>query len=81
MLTILFKKPYVNSAFNYLQLADISDNQWLTRNKGERVVVLCDKEVKLTDELVQYLHYFTTTSDKNIRHTLTSFSNLPIKEN
>lgn len=80
MLAVLFKHPYTNSAFNYLQLADISDSQWLTRNRGEAAVVICDEEIELTDDLIQYLHYFAATTDKNIRHTLTSFSNLPIKE-
>lgn len=80
MLTVLFKRPYTNLAFNYLQLADVGDNQWFNRNRGEKVLVLCCKELKLTDELKLYLHYFAPTSDKNIRHTLTSFSNLPIKE-
>lgn len=80
MLAVVFKAPHSNSAFNYLNLADMGDGQWFTRNRGEDVVMICDKEVKLTEELVLYLRYFSPTADKNIRHSLKSFSNLPIKE-
>jgi len=80
MLAVTLKKPYGNSVSNYLSSPDIGDNQWCARGHGEDNVVICDKEIQLTNELVQYLHYFAFTSNKNIKHSLKSFSNFPIKE-
>lgn len=79
MLTVVMNTPFTNKAFNYIQSPDISDNQWFTRGRGEKVVFLCDKEILLTEELKLYLNYFNASAGKNIGHRLASFSNIPIK--
>lgn len=80
MLILTLKTPFTNRAFSYLRVPDINDNMWKARGKDEIMVVLCDKEIILTEELKIYLNCFSQTCDKNISHTLTSFSNLPVKE-
>lgn len=69
-----------NSLYKFLSKPDIKDDQFHIRNNGEVHMFLCDADVELTNELKLYLTYFSSTVDKNISHSLKSFSNLPIKE-
>lgn len=64
----------------FLKSPDIRDNQFHTRSKGETNMFICDVDLQLSEELKIYLFYFSSTADKNISHSLKSFSNLPIKE-
>jgi hypothetical protein len=81
MLSMTRKSPPDTSAHKYLNNPDVNNNQWCTNGKGETNVILCDKEILLTEELRTYLLYFAyMTAGKNLNR-LHSFSNLPIKEN
>ena len=68
------------SAYSYLTNPDISNNQLLTRGRGETAGFLCDKEIKLTEELKLYLRYFGNKIGHKTFYTITSFSEIPIKE-
>lgn len=81
MLATTRKTPPETSAHGYLLTPDVNNRKWELRGKGEKVVILCDKEIALTEELRTYLLYFSFTSGKNCSHSLTSFSNIPIKQN
>ena len=69
------------SAYSYLYMPDINNGLWKTRGKGETNGFLCNMEIKLTEELKTYLTYFLFGTGKNLKHTLTSFSNIPLKPN
>ena len=78
MLTTTFKLLPKISAHKYLSVPDINHNKWKTRGNNETHVILCDKEILLTEELKTYLLYFAYVGNK-LTVTTTAFSNLPIK--
>lgn len=69
-----------NTLYKFLSKPDINDNQFHTRWNTEIHMFLCDIDIELTSDLKLFLSYFSSTVDKNISHSLKSFSNLPIKE-
>lgn len=81
MLILTLKRIPKTTLYGYLQQADISHNKWDTRNKGEKAVILCDKEILLTEELKLYLLYFCYSAGGKLSIYCREFSNLPMKEN
>lgn len=80
MLAYTNKTPPNTSAHSYLHNPDVNNNKWKTRGNNETNVILCDKEILLTEELRTYLLYFAyMTAGKNFNR-LYNFPLLPIKE-
>lgn len=78
MLNTTRTKPPKTSLYSYIHCPDVKNNKWKSRDRGEHECILCDKEIKLTEELRTYLLYFSFTTGENITPSLTSFSNLPL---
>lgn len=80
MLIVTQTKPPLTSLYTYLNNPAVGDDKWENRGKDETCVVICDKEIKLTEELKLYLQYFSYFMGNKILNRLYAFSNLPIKE-
>ena len=79
MLTTTRTKPPKTTLYSYIHCPDVNNHKWFSRNRGEHECILCDKEIKLTEELRTYLLYFGNVGN-TIAMNLNAFTSLPIKE-